>query len=149
MSKLQTKLPTDAWTAATWDEYLEILENPIYEKAKAYYYQQQLRIEMAPVGANHADDNGIVILLVNLWGIGRGIPLKVFVNCSYRQQGIKEAQPDVSYYIGGRVKYAPTGNKVVNLDNNQPPDLAIEIAVSSLIDDLGPKRMLYSVMGNG
>lgn len=48
MSKLQTKLPTDAWTAATWDEYLQTLENPIYEKAKAYYYQQQLRIEMAP-----------------------------------------------------------------------------------------------------
>ena len=147
MSKLQTKMPTETWVAATWDEYLEALENPIYEKAKGYYYQQQLRIEMESVGANHADNNGIVILLVNLWGIARGIPLKVLVNCSYRQQGIKEAQPDISYYIGDRVKYAPTGNKVVNLDNNQPPDLAIEIAVSSLIDDLGPKRMLYEDLG--
>ncbi|MDY6805653.1 MAG: Uma2 family endonuclease, partial [Cyanobacteriota bacterium] len=129
MSQLQIKLPTDSWKAASWNEYLQTLENPIYEKAKTYYYQQQLMIEMAPVGANHADDNAIIILLANLWGIGRSLPLKAFVNCSYRQQGIKEAQPDVSYYIGDRVKYAPTGNKVVNLDSNQPPDLAIEIAV--------------------
>jgi Uma2 family endonuclease len=147
MSKLQLKIPADTWIGATWDEALETLENPLYEKAKSYYYQQELRIEMAPVGANHADNNGIILLLVNLWGIGRSLPLKVFVNCSYRQQGIKEAQPDVSYYIGDRIKYAPTGNKVVNLDNNQPPDLAIEIAVSSLMDDLGPKRMLYEDLG--
>ncbi len=147
MSKLQLKIPADTWIGATWDEYLETLENPLYEKAKSYYYQQQLRIEMAAVGANHADNNTIILLLVNLWGIGRSLPLKGFTNCSYRQQEIKEAQPDVSYYIGDGVKYAPTGNKVVNLDNNQPPDLAIEIAVSSLMDDLGPKRMLYEDLG--
>lgn len=147
MSKLQLKISTDTWIGATWDEYLETLENPLYEKAKSYYYQQQLKIEMAPVGANHADNNTIILLLVSLWGIGRSLPLKGFTNCSYRQQRIKEAQPDISYYIGDRVERAPTGNKVVNLDNNQPPDLAIEIAVSSLIDDLGPKRMLYEDLG--
>lgn len=34
MSKLTTKLPTDTWIAATWEEYVETLEAPAYEKPK-------------------------------------------------------------------------------------------------------------------
>jgi Uma2 family endonuclease len=147
MIELQTKFTTDSWVVATWDEYIQAIEDPVYEKAKCYYYNGQVRIEMPPVGSDHADDNGILAVLINLFGIAKAIKLRLKVNCSYRKPGLRECQPDISYYIGERVKLAPTGSSVVNLDNYQPPDLAIEIADSSLSDDLGEKRLLYEEVG--
>lgn len=146
MSLLQTKSPTDTWVAATWDEFIEAIADPARAKAKGYYYNGQLRIEMASVGSDHSDDNGIIVVLVNLFGIAKAMGMRLRVNCSYRKTKVRECQPDASYYIGERVKLAPRGSSPVDLDSNQPPDLAIEIADSSLIDDLGPKRMLYEDM---
>lgn len=143
MSELQTKLLTNTWVDCPWDEFIQVIEDPAYEKAKCYYHNGQLRLEMSPVGPDHADDNGIVVILINLFGIAKAIPMRLRVNCSYRKPGVREAQPDASYYIGERVNLAPTGSSVVNLDNNAPPDLAIEIADTSLADDLGAKRILY------
>jgi Uma2 family endonuclease len=51
------------------------------------------------------------------------------------------------YYISDRVKLSPKGIFAVDLDKNSPPDLAIEIAVTSLADDLGIKRLLYEELG--
>lgn len=53
MNQLQTKLPTDTWVVASWDEYVQVIELA-YEKAKGYYYNGQLRIEMSPVGSARA-----------------------------------------------------------------------------------------------
>ncbi len=143
MSEIQTKLPSDTWVDCTWDEFIEAIAQPEYEKAKCYYHNGQLRIEMPPVGSDHADDNGIIVILINLFGIAKNLPMRLRVNCSYRKSGVREAQPDASYYIGERVSLAPKGRNVVNLDSNSPPDLAIEIADTSLADDLGQKRLLY------
>jgi Uma2 family endonuclease len=147
MSQLQTKLLTDTWVTATWDEYIEIIKQPEYDRAKCYYYNGQLRIEMAAVGPDHADDNGIIVILINLFGIAKGIKMRLLVNCSYAKTGVRGAQPDASYYIGDRVQTAPRGSSVVNLDSLVSPDLAIEIADSSLVDDLGTKRMIYEELG--
>ena len=48
MNKTQTQLPTDTWITATWSEYIQTLEDPSYEKAKIYYNNGKLRIEMSP-----------------------------------------------------------------------------------------------------
>ena len=143
MSELQTKLPTDTWVDCTWDEFIQVIEDQVYAKANCYYYNDQLRIEMPPVGPDHAGDNGIIAILINLFGIAKGIPMRLRVNCSYRKPGVREGQPDASYYVGERVHLAPRGSSVVNLDSNPPPDLAIEVADTSLADDLGQKRLLY------
>lgn len=147
MTQLQTSVKTDTWITATWEEYLQIIEHPDFAKAKSYYYYQQMRVEMSPVGADHADDNGIIVILINLWGMIKGIPMRLLVNCSYRKTGIREAQPDASYYIIDNVKLAPRGSSIVNLDQTLSPDLVIEIANSSLGNDLGLKRILYEDLG--
>ena len=143
MIQLQTKLPTDTWVTATWEEYIQTIEDPTYAKAKGYYYNGQMRIETMGVGPDHASDNTILIFAVNLFGTLKGIPLKGLINCSYRKPGVRESQPDISYYIGARAKLAPQGSSLVNLNTVAPPDLAIEIADTSLSDDLGQKRLLY------
>jgi Uma2 family endonuclease len=66
MSQLQAKLPTDTWVNATWDEYIKAISNPIYEKAKGYYYNGRMRLEMSPLGNPHSRDHFIVIAAIAL-----------------------------------------------------------------------------------
>lgn len=140
---ITTKLPTDIWVVASWDDFIQTSENPAYQKAKCYYHNGQMRIETMGVGPNHAKDHGIIFLAVSLFCIAKAIAVNGLDNCSYRKTGVREAQPDISYYVGERSQSAPTGSAVVNLDDVPPPDLAIEIADTSLADDLGQKRLLY------
>lgn len=143
MKDLQTPIPTDTWVTATWDEYIQLASNPIYDKAKCYYHQGQLRIEMPPVGHDHSSDNTVISFAVNLYAVCKSIPLKGLTNCSYRKKGVQECQPDVSYYIGERALILPRGTKVVNLNEYPAPDLAIELGDTSLSDDLNRKKQSY------
>ena len=59
---------------------------------------------------------------------------------------MRECQPDVSYYLGNRAQFVPQGRSVVDLSSVPSPDLAIEIASTTLSDDLGKKRLLYEEM---
>ena len=147
MSDFQTQLVTDTWIAASWDEYLRTIEDSAYETAKGYYYQGHMRVEMLPVGHDHAEDDGTISLAVNLFGIARSIPLKILPNCSYRKMGVGECQPDVSYYIGDRAQLVPRGTAVIDLDRFPAPDLVIEVAATTLLDDIGTKRALYEELG--
>jgi Uma2 family endonuclease len=140
---ITTKLPTDTWVVASWDEFIQTSENPAYKKAKCYYHNGQMRIETMGVGPNHASDNNVVTFAITLFCTIKAVALKGLINCSYQKTGVREAQPDISYYVGERSQLAPTGSAIVNLDNVPPPDLAIEIADTSLADDLGQKRLLY------
>jgi Uma2 family endonuclease len=143
MSILTTQLPTDIWVAATWEEFIAIADDPAYKKAKCYYRNGQMRIETMSVGPDHSRDNAILVFAVNLFGTIKGISINCLDNCSYRKTGVRECQPDVSYYLGERAKLAPSGTSIANLDVTPPPDLVIEVADSTLADDIGEKRLLY------
>ena len=147
MNDLQTKQRTDTWVVASWDEYIRTIEDSPYETAKGYYYQGHMRVEMLPVGHDHSEDDGTISLAVNLFGIARAIPLKILPNCSYRKLGVGECQPDVSYYIGARAQLIPRGTSVIDLNRFPAPDLVIEVAVTTLLDDIGTKRALYEELG--
>ncbi len=66
MVQLQPKLLTNTWVTATWDEYLRISNDPAYAKAKGYYFNGQMRVEMG-VGPDHASENTIIILAIGLF----------------------------------------------------------------------------------
>ena len=74
MSNLQTRLPTDQWVTASWDEYVQAIENPAYEKAKGYYHNGQLRIEMAPLG--HPATTQLLALSSTCTGASKTFPSK-------------------------------------------------------------------------
>lgn len=46
MSQFKAKLPTDNWVVATWDEYIQMIEEPAYKRARGYYRNRQMRIEI-------------------------------------------------------------------------------------------------------
>ncbi|NEO27851.1 MAG: Uma2 family endonuclease, partial [Kamptonema sp. SIO4C4] len=64
-------------------------------------------------------------------------------NCTFRKPNVLEAQPDLSYYIGETANAIPHDTSIINLEQFPPPNLAIEIAKTSLADDQGKKRLLY------
>ena len=148
ITEVKTQLPeTDIWLDATWDEYIKRVADPIYDQAKCYYYNQQLRIQMAPVGFDHAECNGILPILIYEFCKNKQVKIRSIINCSYRKPGLREAQPDLSYYLVTSDRQIPSGSSPVNLDQYDPPELAIEISDTSLATDLGEKRMLYEELG--
>ena len=147
MTSLQIKPRTDSWVLATWDEYINQLNDPIYQQAKGYYYKGHMRIEMSPVSFDHGQDHVIIIFAVNLLIALKQIPATGLDTTTFRKIGVRECQPDVAYYFGKNAKAIPSGTGIVNLDQYPAPNLVIEIARSSLLDDLGTKRSLYEELG--
>lgn len=147
MTTSKIQIPTDVWVKATWEEYLAALEDPAYEKAKGYYYNGRMRIEMSPLGNDHASDHSIVTYAVHLFAALKKIDLNGKDNCTYRKTYCRETQPDASFYIGETAEAIPYGTKIIDLDIYPPPTLVIEVANASLPDDKGEKRLLYEELG--
>jgi Uma2 family endonuclease len=98
---------------------------------------------MTPIGWNHAEDNSIISTLVILFCALRRIPVKELTNCSFRKTTLQEAQPDIAFYIASLDNIPPRSNSPVDLNQFAPPALVVEMAASSVGDDLGEKRLLY------
>jgi Uma2 family endonuclease len=137
----------NAWVRASWDTFLALAEQPELAHAKFYYYQSELRIETMGVGANHAIENTLMTLAIGLFCMLQNLPVRGLTNATYRKTNVQEAQPDLSYYIGATVTQVPQSNELIDLDRTPAPNLAIEIAATSLNDDLGKKRLLYEELG--
>lgn len=147
MSQLQAKVATDTWVNAAWDEYIKVSSDPAYEKAKGYYFNGRMRLEMSPLGLPHSRDHFIVIAAIALFASIRNLNFNGHDNCSYRKTNGVEVQPDASFYIGSNAETVPWEATIIDLDIYPPPDLVIEVAYSSLADDKGEKRLLYEALG--
>ncbi|MDB9315199.1 Uma2 family endonuclease [Spirulina sp. CS-785/01] len=143
MSNLSTKIKPETWVAATWEEYLQLSENPDYDKAKFYYHQGKIRIEMTPVGYEHGSDHSIIHYAINLYAALNQIPLIGLDNLTYRQPQMLGFHPDLSYYVGAATEVISNATGIIDLNHYPPPNLVVEIAKSSLADDQGEKRLLY------
>jgi len=141
----QVSVERQTWQTGSWETFLALSQQPTYQKAKAYYFRGAYQFVMGG-GANHGDINAVIFLLLNFYCTIRNLQNKAYVNTSYRKDGIRECQPDLSYYFLDGDNPLPAGSSVINLNEYAPPDLAIEIADSSLADDLGMKRLLYEEM---
>lgn len=140
-------IPTDIWVQTTWRDYAALVDSPTYDKARCYYESGEMRIEMAPLGPSHGRDNAILSKVVSLFATLKMIRVAEYVNCTFRKTGIRDAQPDLAFYLGKDVRFPPRNNEPVNVDVYGVPQLVIEIAASSLSEDLGSKRLLFERLG--
>ncbi len=147
MITTEPKIITDSWINLTWNEFSQLWDDSTYEKAKFYYYNQKARIEMTPLGNDHSRDHAIITYAIYVYAALHNIPLNGHDACSYRKIGVKEAQPDLSFYIGDNVDVIPYGTGVIDLTIYPSPNLVIEVANTSLADDKGEKRLLYEDFG--
>jgi Uma2 family endonuclease len=147
---LVSELITDQWVSATWEEFMQVLDDPQYEDAHFYYNQnqnRQMRIEMMPVVCNQALDHATIVFAVGLYCTLAKIPARGLINCCYIEIGVRAFQPEISYYIGDPAISLPRTKSFMNLDESPIPNLVIEISSSMLSDDLGKKRLLYEKLG--
>lgn len=140
-------VPIDTWVEAEWEDFLTFADDPTLVNGRFYYDQNQMRIEMAPLGSAHGQDNSIVSTVIVLYAAVKMIPIKELTNTSFRKTRIQEAQPDVAFYLGEDLRFPPRNNSPINLNQLIPPTLVVEIAASSLEDDLDRKQKLYQRMG--
>lgn len=138
---------TDTWVKATWDEFLAVTNSSDYQDGRAYFDAGYMRIEMAALGAGHGRQNAIALKVADIFAALHDIRMIEFLNCSFRQAGERECQPDIAFYIGEGFQLPPQNNTPINIELFGPPTLAIEIGASSLSDDLGTKRLLYERLG--
>ena len=143
MTIIKEKIITDTWIDLTWEDYLTLIENITYKKAKFYYFQGKAKIEMSPLGNSHSLDHAFINYAIYLYATFKEIVLNGRDNCSYRKVNYQEVQPDLSFYIGENVDAIPWGTSIINLDEYPTPNLVIEVANTTLADDLGQKRLFY------
>ncbi len=148
MNPLSNLIASDTWVPATWKEYLSALDDPAHAKSKGYYSNGRMRLEMQlPVGFDHSKNHSVISLAVNLYSILKAIAFRELDNCSFRKPGYVEFQPDLAYYVGTQATAIPNGTDIVNLEEYPVPDLVVEVAKSSLLDDRTVKRVLYEEVG--
>ena len=140
-------LVTDTWIKATWEEFIALANDPGYINSKFYYHQGYMRIEMSPVGFRHGRHNSIISFVVVLFAAFKNIRIIEATNTSFRKVDLDEFQPDLSYYIGSGLRVPPETDSPVDLNEYDPPTLVVEVAASSINDDLEHKRLLYEQAG--
>jgi Uma2 family endonuclease len=138
---------TDIWVKASWEEFLELADNPEYEKARFYYHQGYMRVEMAALGFRHGRQNSLVANLITIFATLKDIEIVELTNTSYRKVGLREFQPDSSFYIGSGLKIPPEIDSPIDLNEYDIPTLVLEVGSTTLSDDLGFKRLLYEQAG--
>jgi Uma2 family endonuclease len=146
MTSVLEQLQTDVWVKASWDEYIQAIEDPA-TKNRSYYHAGKMRIEAMPIGSDHSRIHALILFAISLFATVGKLALTERDNCSYRKTGIEEFQPDLSYHIGENAEVIPWGIRVVDLNLYPLPDLVIEISDTTLADDKGSKRLLYEEIG--
>lgn len=142
-----TTVPTDTWVESTWEDFLTFADEPTLVNGRFYYDDGYMRIEMSSLGFAHGRDNSILSTVIVLYGTVKNIPIRELTNTSFRKIGTRESQPDIAFYIGKNLTFPPRNNSPVNLNEIHPPTLVVEIAASSLEDDLDRKQKLYQRLG--
>ena len=138
---------TDEWVPATWEEFLVASEDSERTRDRCYYDLGLMRIETTPIGSAHGQDTSILAAVVTLYGTLKNFAFISFISCSIRQNGERECQPDLAYYIGENVQRLTKNDQPVDVHLWGAPTLAIEISSTTLSDDLGNKRLLYERLG--
>ncbi|WP_434686723.1 Uma2 family endonuclease [Pseudanabaena minima] len=145
--EVKPEIESDVWLKASWDKFLALTEEPSLDKARFYYDQNLMRIEMSPVGPIHAHENGVVYKVISIFASFADICIYEYLNCSFRKNGDAEFQPDMVFYLGNGLKIPPRNNAIVDVNEFDLPTLVVEISATTIQDDLGYKRLLYERLG--
>ncbi|GEM_PF-6750356 len=102
-----TKIETDIWLRANWEEFLRVADDPAYLHDRSYYDHGQIRIEIAALGSAYARDNALVVMVIILFATPKNFRVKQLLNANLRKGGLQECQPDAAFYIGDDEDTAP------------------------------------------
>ena len=56
----------NTWVKVSWEEFIQVVDNPKYQKAKFYYFNGEARVESMPTGSDHSNDHALVLMAISL-----------------------------------------------------------------------------------
>ena len=134
------------WQPATWEDYLFYRDEPSLEKAKLFFNNNYLFVEMGGEGINHASISRLFAMLFFAWftrfpdktasDLGGGLIEKP------KKQA---ASPDIILYTGENAPQWKAGEpRRIDLTKWRVPDIVGEVADTTLAIDLDEKKKLYA-----
>jgi Uma2 family endonuclease len=134
-------------SSATWEDYLHRVENPQseLELERVFFNCGVMWVEdMGNEGINHARFNKLLTMILYSWFVRLGdVKFDLLGGCVIEQPPYQGAAADEVLYIGGEAPKYKGGSRRVNLTEWRVPDLAVEIADTTLSSDLDEKKQLY------
>ncbi|MCY7335709.1 MAG: Uma2 family endonuclease [Chamaesiphon sp.] len=143
---ITTSLPVITHRQATWEEYLHRVENPQSELERVFFNCGAMWIEdMGNEGINHSRFNKLLTMILYSWFTKQAnVKFDLLGGCVLEKTQYQGAAPDEVVYIGGNApRYQAGESRRVNLNRWRVPDLAVEIADTTLASDLDEKKQLY------
>lgn len=136
------------WQRANWQDYEKVREDPSH--GQLFFFENQLWVENMPgEGLPHARTSDLMRGLFFYWFAQHPeVQAEMVSQCSLEKQGKLAAVPDIALYVGDRIPQYQAGDlRAINLEQERPPDLVVEIADTTLSSDLDRKKHLYEAMG--
>jgi Uma2 family endonuclease len=131
---------------ATWEDYLYRVENPQSELERVFFDCGSLWIEdMGNEGINHARSCKLITMILASWFVKQGkSKFDLLGGCGMEKPPYQAAAPDEILYISENFPQDRSGeSRRINLNEWRVPDLAVEIADTTLASDLDRKKQLY------
>lgn len=113
----------------SWETFNQLLEDLGDNRNKRLtYYQKTLQI-MSPLG-KHESNNRFIDDLIRAIADELGLNLKKFGSLTLKSQPLQQGiEPDSCYYITN--EYQVRSKQNIDLDSDPPPDLVVEIDITS------------------
>jgi Uma2 family endonuclease len=146
MTAIITTSPSIANRQATWDNYLQRVEDPQRELERVFFNCGVMWIEdMGNEGINHSRFNKLLTMILYSWFAEQGnVKFDLLGGCVLEKPPAQGAAPDEVLYIGENSPPSPAaGSRRVNLNQCRVPDLVVEISDTTLSTDLDRKKQLY------
>jgi Uma2 family endonuclease len=138
------------WQKATWQDYEYLRDDPSVAHAQLFFYNSQLLVENRGwEGILHSEVRELLLAVLVMWLMEYPeIKSKILGSCLMEKTGKQAAAPDILVYLGENLpQYQKGESKRINLDQQRPPNLVVEVADTTLDSDLDQKKHLYAELG--
>ncbi|MEO1209550.1 MAG: Uma2 family endonuclease [Cyanobacteria bacterium J06638_20] len=137
------------WYPATWNEYATLRDEVAVERARLFFNEGWLWVDMGAEGINHASISDLITMLFYIWATQQ--PEQVFTSlgrCLLEKPSVKAGAPDLVLYLGDNYpRWQPCELRRINLDQWSAPNLVGEISDTTLATDLDEKKQIYAALG--
>ena len=125
-----------------WDLYCELRDLPDNNHKRMIYNHGTLVI-MSPTSQFHEELSIVLNFLIFVWGEERNIKISYGRSMTFQRKDLKQGlEPDNCYYIRHAAEFRAT--RQIDLSTDPPPDLALEVDVTSPSD---VKLPVYAALG--
>jgi Uma2 family endonuclease len=126
---------------ASWEFYEETIGVLTGSRARVIY--DRGRMELVSPSNWHEVGGGVVGRMLELYAVEMDLPLAVAGSTTLQRKDLRQGvEPDRSYYVS--TPAPPTSDKAFDLSKVPPPDLVLEVDVTS---SSLPREPIYAAMG--